>query len=159
MQIIPDFPQCRADDKGNIYRIYNNGKLRKLVQRTDKDGYMIVRIKHNERRRFLKVHRLICCAFRKPCPENMMCRHLDGNRSNNSSNNLQWGTAQDNSDDKWKHNTMCVKEKSGRARFTQTDIDLMRSRYANGETQQTIANDFATTQSRISEIVTRKTWR
>lgn len=156
---IPDLPQCRADNEGNIYRIYHNGQLRRLAQRFDKDGYIIVRVQYDGRRRWLKVHRLICSAFHGPCPNNMMSRHLDGNRSNNLPNNLCWGTAQDNSDDKWRHGTMCTKEKSGRARFTQTDVDLMRLRYANGETQQVIADDFGTTQSRISEIVTRKTWR
>ena len=159
LRIIPNLPQCKADSKGNIYRVYHNKQLRKLVQHTDKDGYMIVRVQHNGRRRSLKVHRLICSAFHGQCPVSMMSRHLDGERSNNSPDNLRWGTAQDNSDDKWQHGTMCTKEKSGRARFTQTDVDLMRSRYANGEIQQTIADDFGTTQSRISEIVTRKTWQ
>lgn len=159
LQIIPNFPQCRADDKGNIYRIYRNGKLRKLVQRPDKNGYMRIRVRQNGHRLCLGVHRLICSTFHGHCPENMMSRHLDGNRLNNSPNNLRWGTAKENSDDKWKHGTMCTKEKHGRARFTQKDIDLIRSRYANGDTQQAIANDFATIQSRISEIVTRKTWR
>lgn len=41
---IPDFPQCLADAKGNIYRQYNNGKLHKLSQRSDKYGYMTIRI-------------------------------------------------------------------------------------------------------------------
>lgn len=156
---IPDFPQHRADSMGNIYRVYNNGKQIKLAQHPDKDGYLIIRFLHNRHRSCLKVHRLICSAFHGLCPVNMMSRHLDGNRSNNLPDNLCWGTAQDNSDDKWRHGTMCTKEKSGRARFTQLDVDLMRSRYVNGETQQAIADDFETTQSRISEIVTRKTWR
>lgn len=159
LQIIPDFPQCRVDNKGNIYRICRNGQLKKLVQHADKDGYMIIRVRCNGHRRSLKVHRLICCAFHGPCAIGMVSRHLDGNRSNNLPNNLRWGTSQDNSDDKKIHGTMCTKEKHGRARFTQTDIDSIRSRYANGETQQSIANDFATTQNRISEIVTRKTWK
>lgn len=159
LQIIPDLPQCRADNMGNIYRVYHDGQLKKLVQHPDKDGYMIIRVQHNGHRRSLKVHRLVCSAFHGPCPNNMMSRHLDGNRVNNLPDNLCWGTAQDNSDDKWQHETMCIKEKHGRARFTQADVDLMRSRYAGGETQQIIADDFNTTQSRISEIVTKKTWQ
>lgn len=89
---IPDFPQCLADNMGNIYRIYNNNLI-------DMDIVSFT------------VHRLICSAFHGPCPKNMMSRYLDGNKTNNSPDNLCWGTAQDNSDDKWLHGTICVKEK------------------------------------------------
>lgn len=92
LQIIPDLPQCRADNKGNIYRVFSGGQLKKLAQHADKDGYMIVRVRCNGHRRFLKVHRLICCAFHGPCTTGMVSRHLDGNRSNNLPNNLRWGT-------------------------------------------------------------------
>lgn len=53
---------------------------------------------------------------------------------------------------------MCERKK-GRARFTQSGIDLMRFKYTNGKTQQSIADDFGTTQSHISEIMTRKRWK
>ncbi len=39
-QPIPDLPQYISDEEGSIYRQYNNGKLRKLSQRPDKDGYI-----------------------------------------------------------------------------------------------------------------------
>lgn len=156
---IPDFPYCQADDIGNIYRLYRNGSRRRLCQHLDRYGYHIIRLNRNGHRLHLKVHRLICSAFHGPCPANMMSIHFDGNKSNNSPDNLRWGTSQDNSNDKRRHGTICNKETHGRARFTQSDVDLMRSRYAKGETQQTIANYFETTQSRISEIITRKTWR
>lgn len=159
LKIIPNFSKYSADDTGNIYTTYRNGKLRKLNQHTDRYGYRTVRLTDRGHRKTKTVHRLICSAFHGICPKNMMSRHLDGDRLNNLPDNLCWGTAQDNSDDKWRHGTMCTKEKSGRARFTQSDVDLMRSRYINGETQQTIADDFKTTQNRISEIVTRKTWQ
>lgn len=158
-QKIPDFPQCLADKSGNIYRTYNNGQLRKLSQRLDKDGYFIIRLKRGNRKVCLKAHRLICGAFHGLCPPNMMIRHLDGNRTNNIPDNLYWGTAQDNSDDKKLHGTMCVKEKHGRAKLTQAQVDLIRLQYANGQKQQTIAKKFGVSQSVISYIVRKETWK
>ena len=44
-----------------------------------------------------KVHRLVCEAFNGPCPEGLVCMHLDENSANNVPTNLQWGTPKDNS--------------------------------------------------------------
>jgi hypothetical protein len=155
----PDFPQCLADTKGNIYRRYNNGKLRKLSQKSDKDGYMVIRISHQGRRRSLKVHRLVCGAFHSECPENMMTRHLNGIRIDNTPDNFCWGTPQENSDDKIRHGTICTGERHGRAKITQETAELIRRRYNDGESQMSIAADVGIVQSVVSEIVLHKIWK
>lgn len=43
-----------------------------------------------------KVARLICEAFSGPCPDGLVCMHLDENSRNNKSGNLQWGTQKQN---------------------------------------------------------------
>jgi len=159
LQPIPGLPQCVADTEGNVYRQYSNGKQHKLSQRSDKDGYKIIRIVHQGQRRFLKVHRLICEAFHGPCPENMMSRHLNGVRTDNTPDNLCWGTPQENSDDKIRHGTMCVGERHGRAKITKKTAELIRQRYAAGESQVSIAADVGISQSVISETVLHKIWK
>ena len=53
----------------------------------------------------LPIHRLVLEAFAKPRPEDMECRHLDGNCQNNALVNLTWGTSSENVRDAVRHGT------------------------------------------------------
>ena len=63
-----------------------------LKQYTNRDGYKIVCI----RRKPHRVHRLVAGAF-IPNPDNKpIVNHIDGDRSNNNIDNLEWATAREN---------------------------------------------------------------
>lgn len=49
------------------------------------------------------VHALVLEAFVGPRPEGMVCRHLDGDPTNNTVENLAWGTHSENQYDKVEH--------------------------------------------------------
>lgn len=65
---------------GTVYRGNNNGK-----------GYMSIHMTQGaEYRKRLYIHRLVAQAF-IPNPNNLpQVNHLDGNKSNNNANNLEW---------------------------------------------------------------------
>ena len=44
----------------------------------------------------LKVARLVCEAFHGPAPEGLNCLHIDENSTNNTPDNLKWGTQKEN---------------------------------------------------------------
>ena len=50
------------------------------------------------------VHSLVAKKYLPPRPsEHHQIRHLDGNKTNNSVENLSWGTAKENADDRKAH--------------------------------------------------------
>lgn len=49
------------------------------------------------------IHHLVLRAFGFERPEGAVCRHLDGDPTNNSLSNLTWGTPRENYDDGIKH--------------------------------------------------------
>lgn len=49
-------------------------------------------------------------------------------------------------------------ELNGRAKLTWQQVAIIRTRYASGESQQRIANDFGVSQVAISHIVRGKSW-
>lgn len=49
------------------------------------------------------IHTLVCEAWYGPRPDGMVCRHLDGNPTNNTPDNLRWGTPKENSQDTLRH--------------------------------------------------------
>ena len=78
-------------------------------------GYKFLALHDGKRSKSHRVHRLVLEAFIGPCPKGMECRHLDGNGSNNRLENLKWGTIEENWEDKRRHGTAPIGEKTGTA--------------------------------------------
>lgn len=81
-----DFSMTRSDGKP----LTRKGVF--LSQRPDRDGYMRVTVSKRGKYRGFGVHRLVALAW-LPNPENKeTVNHLDGNKSNNHVDNLEWAT-------------------------------------------------------------------
>jgi hypothetical protein len=61
-------------------------------------GYLSVRVGNES----IGVHRLVLEAFRGPCPPGHETRHHDGDKQNNSLDNLSWATHKKNCEDERK---------------------------------------------------------
>ena len=96
--MISSFGRVKSLDRyvrGKNNSIYiKKGKLLKLY--TDKDGYQTVMLYHNNKKKLLKVHRLVAEAFLDN-PNNLsQVNHKDENKLNNSVENLEWCDAKYN---------------------------------------------------------------
>lgn len=78
--ILGDFPYFQIYRNGNI--IDTRGKSRVLL---DKNGYQTISYKKN-----YFVHRLVAISYLKNKYSYNLVNHIDGNRSNNDVNNLEW---------------------------------------------------------------------
>ena len=92
------------DVKGyeGLYAVTSCGKVwsykRKkfLVPRDNGKGYLFVSLCKDGKEKMYKIHRLVAEAF-IPNPENLpQVDHIDGNKTHNYVNNLQWITNRDN---------------------------------------------------------------
>lgn len=89
------------------------------------------------------LHRIIAEAFHGKCPDGMQCRHLDGNKNNNSASNLCWGTRLENANDKILHGTSGMGELNNMAKLNESNVLAMRDRRAKtGESHKIIALDY-----------------
>ena len=95
-RIIEEFPNYEVSESGFVrnidmrYRVLKGG-------RTDK-GYLIVQLRYNGRSYGRTVHSLVANAF-LPKPEGDLeyeVNHRDGNKEDNSCQNLEWMTHGDN---------------------------------------------------------------
>lgn len=83
------------------YTVLRNGVVidfegRKLPQYKTPTGYVQVMLKQDGKRKKALVHRLVALAF-IPNPLNKPCvNHIDGNKENNSVENLEWCTYSEN---------------------------------------------------------------
>ena len=94
-----------------------------------------------------------------PRPEGMECRHLNGDRKDNRIENLRWGTRAENAQDRVIHGTDSKGERSGQAKLTEWDVVAIRSLAESEIPRDIIAEAHQVSQSTVSEIYTRQTWR
>lgn len=93
----------RVVSTGSNWRGYGSRELR---QRLNASGYPSVRLVVDGKRRHLPVHKLVALSHLPPRPSELHeVRHLDGNRLNNSADNLAWGTRKENAADRDSHGT------------------------------------------------------
>lgn len=105
---IKDFPNYYITDAGDVYsRVvekHNNpmGRIKRMKLMKNKWGYMQVGLRKNNHYCSKTVHRFVAQAF-IPNPENKtQVNHIDGDKTNNNVNNLEWVTASENAQHKFK---------------------------------------------------------
>lgn len=69
----------------------------------DGRGYLMVSLKREGKRTPMRVHRAVLLAFHGPRPPRADGRHLNGDRRDNRSVNLAWGTRSENAYDTVRH--------------------------------------------------------
>lgn len=80
-------------DLGNVKSLYSNKILKPSI---DKFGYCRFSATKNKKQKTLRIHRIVAELF-IPNPNNLpQVNHKDGNKENNSKNNLEWCTDSEN---------------------------------------------------------------
>ena len=85
-----------VSNMGRVKSLYC-GKTRILKQDTNQGGYMVVDLHKNRTSNRKLVHRLVATAFIRNSNSYKIINHKDGNKKNNTIDNLEWCT--------WSYNT------------------------------------------------------
>ena len=96
---IPQYEELyQVSNLGNIKSLnYNNtGKEQILKPRKNKDGYLMVHLYKNGKRKMYRLHRLIWQAFNGSIPEGYEVNHLSEDKTQNNLDNLNLMTHKEN---------------------------------------------------------------
>lgn len=90
---IEDFPNYEVSSLGRV-----RGKRGLLNPYSDKRGYLYVNLRYNGTRKTPTVHRLVAIHFIDNPLNKEQVNHIDGDKTNNSTVNLEWVSNQENQD-------------------------------------------------------------
>jgi len=159
IKIIPKFPDYAITKNGEVFSIRTNVWLKSYL---DSHKYFQVSLFHGGVRKDKLIHHLVLETFGPQRPAGMECRHLDGNRQNNSLDNLVWGTHQENINDRAKHGTTALHRgvNNGRSKLNEEEVRHIYKLYkTRNYTLQKIANIFGVDLSVVWKIGHRKSWK
>lgn len=109
----------------------------------------------------ISAHRLVALAFIGDPPSDVhQVAHGDGNRLNNHYKNLRWATAQENTNDKFKHGTVLSGSENPRALLTEEQVRKIRKEYKGkyGDIQR-LANKYGLSHSAMYSVCHGLNWR
>lgn len=161
MKDVPGYEgRYKADTAGNIYS-FRWGKPRRL-QPILNNRYLKVNLYDEEMtHKQRSVHRIVALTFLPPVEGKLHVNHIDGNRLNNSLDNLEWCTPQENVEHSVKTGLHRVAQGSdcGNAKLTEENVREIKELLKTGLSQSKIGRLFNISQPIICEINTGKIWR
>lgn len=145
-----------VSDAGRVRRTQTKRVLKPRIS----NGYCLVDLRANNKRRYYRVHRLVAFSFIGIQPTSQHeIRHFDGNRQNNNVTNLSWGTRKDNEQDKIRHNKTNDGQRNGRSKLTERQVLYIRELLLQGNfLQRQIAEMFNVTRMTVSDIKGKRSW-
>jgi hypothetical protein len=172
----------------SYYQVSNYGRVKSLDRRIEhlnrlvkgrilkinniKDHYSSVGLSKNHKVRTFWVHRLVANAFISNDNIFPEVNHIDGNKHNNSTNNLEWVTRSRNMNHAYETGLQVVKEgtkppaKRGsdhyRSKLTEEDVLFIRTNYKPYDNEfgaKALGEKFNLHKNHIRDIVNRKSWK
>lgn len=130
-----------------------------LKPRVKKNGYVQYYLNGKDK----AAHRLIAQIYCENKSEKPCVNHVDGNKRNNSANNLEWVTHKENIRHSWKelgrNNKHRRGEKSNFSKLTMKNVCEIKKLLENKKlTHQKIATIFNVSRSTVTLIANNKIW-
>lgn len=164
---IPHFPGYQASTEGRIRSIdrfitkrgtktpiFLKGKV--LSQMDNGHGYKFVRLRRDTDRKIKihYVHRLVLEAFVSEHDEHQTdVNHLDGDKSNNRLDNLEWCNMSENMLHAYNTGLHVSGESHPQAKYSAELISIIKSRHANGERVCDLSREYGIPHQYVSGIL------
>lgn len=157
---IPGFSGKYMISSTGLVKSFKYKKEAILKPRPNDTGYLRIVLYKDGMSFVMPIHRLVAEAF-IPNPDNKpFINHINGLKDDNRSENLEWCTHSENMRHAHANGLINLNgENNPNSKLKKRDVVRIRKLYIKGGvTQKELANDFDTTQSRISRIVNNKNW-
>ena len=157
---LESFPSAKV--KGRNFTRKRRERI--LSPAPDKDGYLKVVLCKNSILENFFVHRLVISAFKQNLTNLPQINHIDGNKLNNTIENLEWCSSSHNNYHRYRLNLIDIKKISGEnhwnSKLKEEDILKIIEKWESGSiSQRKIAIEYKVSKSTISKIIRKENWR
>ena len=159
---VKDYPLYSVS---NLGRLKNNKTQKILKGGLDIYGYRIAILCNNGKRKSKTIHRLIAEAFIDNPDNKPQVNHINGDKSDNRLENLEWMTAGENTRDANRHGKGHQMnqngEKNSMSSLTEQQVIeiIKETKKPNRRKDQKIADEYGVTRKTISNIRHNLTWK
>lgn len=152
---IEAYPNYFVNSLGEIIRKQNNKPLKTFK---NKGGYYLSFLYRNGKRHTLSHHRLVASLFHDNLENKAQVNHIDGDKSNNHPDNLEWTTAAENMNHS--RNVLGNVNKGGdKAKLSFDIAKEIRSKFENGFNKSQLSREYKVTRTSITKILTHKSYK
>lgn len=163
-RIVEGFPEYAISNFGEVKRIIRGRFFvnRLITPIKDKDGYLSVCLSSGNVQKIKKIHHLVLDNFVGERTKDTGCNHIDGKKSNNRLDNLEWVTQSEN---ELHAHRMGLKtgrkgEKSNWSKLKNGEVWLIKKLLSSGMLDhEFIGKMFRVSRATITYIANGKTWR
>ena len=156
MKKIPNHHDYYATPEGEIYSTKRKKQLIKLKPYPTRKGYLLIDLDGKA----TSVHRIIASLFVEGQKEGLQVNHKDGDKTNNSHENLEWVTNLENQRHSWKNGRKAPRGSSnGLSKLVESQVLEIIELIKEGKlTQAEIGDRYNVARSTIGKIKSKANW-
>ena len=149
----------------DLYEVSSSGLLRKgdreVACGINRGGYVKARLMRDGVEKHTTMHRIVALAFLgDPLCEGLHINHINGVKTDNKPENLEWVTAKENVQHAVRTKLFAqAGEGHWKAKLFEGSIQAIKEARANGVPLKELAADYGVSMSTISAVATGRTWR
>jgi hypothetical protein len=153
----------------HAYQVSNFGRIRSLLTpaRTPRIVPKILKSDHKAVRypsvvmdgKTYRVHRLVASAFVQNPLNKPQVNHIDADKSNNRSDNLEWCTMGENNEHRNKYGLCLIGEKTPWSKLTNSQVSEIKKMLTEGVSCTKVAKIFGVKPQSIQGISCDRNWR
>ena len=149
---------------GRVRSYHNFGFKRREIPKMitpskERYGYLQLTLCNNAVHKQIKVHQIVAMAFLPPNPGGMQIDHINGIKTDNRAENLEWVTPKENTLRSVEMGLKPRGERHGNHKLTQSQVNEIRSLYKTGDySHRKLGKMFGVSHAVIGDIIRNKTW-
>ena len=150
--------QYYVTNDGNV--INKKGKIKAF--QISNAGYKRVCLSINGKQTMMSIHRIVAETYLSNTFNKPMVNHIDGNKLNNNTNNLEWVDKTENENHAKINKLKASKERHGMSKLTQKDVDWIRNNYLPFDKQygrNAMARKLNVSNCLVGYVIKNKIWK